>query len=377
MQSLEADFPWIRVHSLEILQHAENRTQFARMAELAGTTPRSVPTFIWCGRYSSGFADAQSTGRVLLVELAECFRERYGALPAGIAAEAPLETLEVPGLGGLDPSRYSLATLAVVLGALDAFNPCAFFVLLFLLSLLANSRSRARMLLVGGTFVLTSGLVYFAFMAAWLNLFQVLGGARVINLVAGVLALGIGLLNVKDWYRPRQGPSLGLSDPHRQSLFTRMRGLLDSERLPALLVGTLTLAVAANAYELLCTAGLPMVFTRILTLQELPGPQYYAYLVLYNLVYVLPLALIVGLFVFTMGRRKLRESEGRFLKLLSGMLMGGLGLLLLLAPSRLFDPLPSLAFIAGTVLLSLMVHRAFGDRFASASRETKGGKGRL
>ena len=95
------------------------------------------------------------------------------------------------------------------------------------------------------------------------------------------------------------------------------------------------LAIAANFYELLCTAGFPMIFTRLLTLQEANGARHYLYLALYNVIYVLPLLVIVLTFVRSMGRRQLSEREGRLLKLLSGLMMLGLGIVLLLAPDRL------------------------------------------
>jgi hypothetical protein len=89
--------------------------------------------------------------------------------------------------------------LTLVLAGLDAFNPCAFFVLLFLLSMLAHQKSRKRMLLIGGVFVLVSGLMYFAFMAAWLNVFQLFGHLAWVTLAAGALAVFVGAVNVKDF----------------------------------------------------------------------------------------------------------------------------------------------------------------------------------
>jgi hypothetical protein len=210
---------------------------------------------------------------------------------------------------------------------------------------------------VGGLFVLTSGLVYFAFMAAWLNLFQLLGGVRLLTLLAGLVATAIGALNIKDYYRPHDGATLGISKKNRERLFQRMRLLLNVQRLPTLLLGTLLLALAANSYELLCTLGLPMVFTRILTLEQLPTLHYYDYLALYNLVYVTPLAIIVGLFVLTMGRRKLTEGEGRFLKLLSGHMMVGLGLLLLIKPGLLNHPVWAGLLIFVAVVATLLAQR--------------------
>ena len=125
-----------------------------------------------------------------------------------------------------------------------------------------------------------------------------------------------------------------------------MRGLVNAASVPSMIAGTIVLAAAANSYELLCTAGFPMVFTRVLTLHNLSASAYYAYLVLYNIVYVVPLVVIVLLFTATLGSRKLKEEEGRRLKLLSGLMMLGLGSVLLAAPGLLDNVLTALAILA-------------------------------
>ncbi len=228
-----------------------------------------------------------------------------------------------------------LPVFTAIVAGLDAFNPCAFFVLLFLLSLLVHARSRARMALVGMTFVAVSGVLYFVFMAAWLNLFLVTDNLRAVTLIAGLIAVVLGALSAKDYFRPDLGPSTSIPDAAKPGLFARMRGLLSIDRLLPVMAATIALAVVANSYELLCTAGLPMVFTRVLTLNDLPTANYYGYLALYNVIYVIPLMAIVLGFVWTLGSRKLQPAEGRTLKLLSGSMMLGLGLVLVLAPQLL------------------------------------------
>jgi hypothetical protein len=129
-----------------------------------------------------------------------------------------------------------------------------------------------------------------------------------------------------------------------------------------MVIGAVTLAVAANTYELFCTAGFPMVFTRVLTLHDLPPSGYYLYLALYNVVYVVPLLAIACAFQVTFGSRKLQEGEGRILKLLSGLMMLGLGLALLLEPAWLSDIRSAgaiiLAALTATVLIAGCGHRA-------------------
>ena len=112
-----------------------------------------------------------------------------------------------------------------------------------------------------------------------------------------------------------------------------------------MLIGTVLLALVANSYELLCTAGFPMVYTRILTLNELSLGDYYLYLAAYNLIYITPLAVIVIVFALTLGTRKLSEREGRRLKLVSGLMMLGLGLLLLFAPTLLNNVLVAIGLL--------------------------------
>jgi len=228
------------------------------------------------------------------------------------------------------------------------------FVLLFLLSLLVNTRSRRRMLFIGGVFVFFSGAIYFLFMAAWLNLFLLAGVQEVFTLAAGAVAVAMAFINIKDFFMPGRGVSLSIPEAKKPGLFQRMRKLLQADNLPALTLGTVTLAVAANSYELLCTSGLPMVYTRVLTLEGLSGADYYLYLLLYNLIYVIPLLTIVLLFSLSLGRRKLQPKEGRLLKLLSGSMMLGLGAGLLLAPQMLSSITAVLAVILAALLVTVI-----------------------
>lgn len=319
---------------------------YVEMARGLGQEARSVPAFFVCGQMLTGYDDAEGMGARIL-GLARFCRQaaqaggsgavRADGNPAAVAG-ASGGTIDLPLFGTLETDSLSLPLFTLVIAGLDAFNPCAFFVLLFLLSLLVHARSRGRMLLVGGTFVLFSGLVYFLFMAAWLNLFLVVGGTPVVTAVAGVIALVIGIVNVKDYFWLHQGPTLSIPKQAKPGLFRRMRGLVAADNLGAMLIGTVALALAANSYELLCTAGFPMVFTRVLTLSTLSAVEHYGYLILYNLIYILPLLAIVLVFTFTLGSRKLSEDQGRVLKLLSGLMMLGLGVLMLAAPERLSDP---------------------------------------
>jgi hypothetical protein len=172
---------------------------------------------------------------------------------------------------GLRVRDLGLPLFTVVLGLLDGFNPCAMWVLLFVLSLLVNLRDRRKMAVIGATFVLVSGVVYFAFMAAWLNLFLLVGVSRSTQVVLAVIAGVIGALNVKDAVAIGDSLSLTIPASARPGLYARVRAIVTAESLASALAGVIVLAVLVNVIELLCTAGLPALYTRILTLHELPA----------------------------------------------------------------------------------------------------------
>ena len=280
------------------------------------------------------------------------------------AAETILDGRSGPGkvvlplLGELDTQSLSLPVLTIVLAAVDSFNPCAFFVLLFLLSLLVHSGSRRRMALIGGTFIFFSGAVYFLFISALLQVFLIIGGLPVITKAAGGVAMLISVINIKDFFFFKKGVSLGIPEETKPGLFRRMRELLKSTSTVSAVAGTAVLAAAANSYELLCTAGFPLVFSRTLTLHRMHPAGYYAYAALYCVVYAIPLLAILGVFIFTLGSRKLTEWQGRKLKLVSGFMMLFLGLVLLLDPSRLTDAWSAVLILLAALAASFLVIEA-------------------
>lgn len=351
LKELEKKYPGIRIRDFEVLKHPENLRLLESMSKSRKTEVAGVPMFFLGDRVFAGFD--QSVSR----EIEAAVRQELlsGVSPEAGAAGKRRETVTVPIFGTREVQGLSLPVFTLVVAGLDSFNPCAFFVLLSLLSLLVHAHSRTRMLLIGSVFVFTSGLFYFLFMAAWLNLFFLIGHLAYVTSVAGVIALGIALVNLKDFFYFKQGVSLTIPDTSKPKLFERMRNLLRTDSVPAALAGSIVLAAAANSYELLCTAGFPLVFTRVLTLHELSMPAYYAYLAFYNCIYVIPLASIVIFFVVTLGSRKLTEWQGRVLKLVSGLMMLSLSVVLLVNPSLLQDTLLSILLLAGALSLSLLV----------------------
>jgi len=375
-------YPALEIRDFEVWYNKKNAGVMAAMLQAQGLKSSGVPVTFVGDRVFSGFTE--QTRFSLAKQLKKCLEMSCGdpgdllrktappeqttpAKPFATATSAKARQTDkdtsviIPYLGELDARTFSLPLLTLIIAGMDSFNPCAFFVLLTLLGLLVHAQSRKKMLLIGGTFVFFSGFIYFLFMAAWLNLFLVMGHVAVITTIAGCVSLVIAAINIKDFFLFKQGVSLTIADSAKLKLFDRMRKLLRSSSLASIMTGAIVLAVTANFYELLCTAGFPMVFTRILTLNNLSPATYYLYLVLYNIVYVVPMAIIVLGFTYTLGKRQLTEWQGRVLKLVSGAMMLGLGAILIINPALLNSVLVSfiilMAAVGGSLLVAILAKK--------------------
>lgn len=356
LQQMEDSRPWLNVLWLQA-DSGDPRvaeTAFA-VAEEIGEGITGVPTFMFCGRMVTGFDGPEGVGAAIAAQVDACYANYMASAEAITTTTTEPAHVHVPVVGAVSAAEVSLPLFTVIVAGLDAFNPCAFFVLLFLLSLLAHTRSRSRMAVIGITFVAISGILYFVFMSAWLNIFLVIGHLKWITVAAGAIAIVVALLNLKDYAMPGGRGSLSIPESVKPRLFKRMRDLVAGDKLIPVLGATIVLAVVVNSYELICTAGLPMVFTRVLTLHDLSVPSYYGYLLLYNVIYVIPLLAIVLAFVWKLGSRKLQPEEGRTLKLLSGLMMLGFGGMLLVAPGLLEQVGVAVSILAGAVVITVIV----------------------
>lgn len=325
--------PWLRIVYRPVDHDANARDELIRLSQSAGIWPPGVPTFVFQNRMLVGFENAERTGPALSALVEPAAPVDRAALVEQRAA--PAESIASRWFGTLSVARLGLPLFTLAVGLLDGFNPCAMWLLLFLLSLLVHLQDRTRMAMVAGTFVLMSGAVYYAFMAAWLNLFLAIGLLTPLRIALGGLALFIGIVHVKDFFTHLRGFSLSIPESAKPGLYARMRAVVNAPSLLPALAAVSVLALVVNFVELSCTAGFPAMYTAILTQQALTPAAHYAYLGLYILGYIADDAMMVASAVIALSSRKLTEQAGRWLKLLSGAVMLALGAIMLLRPAWL------------------------------------------
>jgi hypothetical protein len=250
--------------------------------------------------------------------------------------ETGQETIKLPVLGEIDISKMGLLSLSIFIGILDGFNACAMWALCFLLTFLVASGSRKRIFLIGGTFIFVSGLVYFLFISAWLNVFLILGYMDIIRIIISVFAVVFGLVCIKDFFAFGEGISFIIPKKKRDEIVKKMKSVTDPKKtLTATILGVAVLAAGVNLVELLCTTGFPAVYTRILASHELPTLSYYFYLIVYITFYMLDDLLIFSVIILTLGAKKFPDKYKRLSKLISGLVILALGLIMLFRPELL------------------------------------------
>lgn len=247
------------------------------------------------------------------------------------------QALSLPFFGQVDVSKMSLPVLTIVLGAFDGFNPCAMWVLLFLIALLINTNSRKRMWLVAGTFVFVSGIVYFLILSAWLNLFLAISYINLTRILIGVLAVFVGVWQLKNFitYNPGVCKALGLKSRLENKLRSRAEKIVASPFTLAMIGGVVFLALGINLIEFFCSAGLPTIYTRILAMSDISSLSHYLYLLLYTFIFILDDIIIFSVAVIALSKLNFTEKYNYWTTLLGGILIFVLGLLLIFKPELL------------------------------------------
>ena len=367
----------VRVHRLELTHDALNRETLRSVARALAVDDSAVPFIVIGDRVFIGYLDDRSTGSQLRARVDECLsgtcrdvvapllaataaigsgaarrdsagagaagearapRGGEGALPAGAGSAASRTaalSVPLPLLGEVSLRELSLPAVTVLLAAIDGFNPCAMWTLVFLIGLLVGMQDRARMWTLGTAFIAGSAAVYFLFLAAWLNLLLFLGSVVWVRAAIGVVAVMGGLWHLREYARNDAAVCAVTAPEQRRRVFDRLKALASEKSFLLALAGILMLAFAVNLVEAVCSAGIPAVFAQVLALNPMPAWQHYAYLLLYVAVFMLDdLLVFVGamktLQLTGLGTRYVRASS-----LVGGLLLLALGAVMLLRPQWL------------------------------------------
>lgn len=247
------------------------------------------------------------------------------------------EEFTLPILGDVNAKSVSLPLISIVIGFIDGFNPCAMWVLIFLISMLLGMKNRKRMWALGLTFLTTSALIYLLFMVAWLKITLEMQSIMFVRLLIGLVALTSGVINLRSYLKTRN-EKVGCTvtnKEQRKKTMEKIKKFTSEKSFVLALVGVMTLAISVNFVELACSAGLPLIFTQILALNELTILEYSFYIFLYILFYLLDDIVIFVIAMITLKVTGITNKYNKYSHLIGGVLMLIIGLLMIFRPDIL------------------------------------------
>ncbi len=327
-EELKAEFPEAAFVYHDVTDPRENEL-FRQFAKKYGVPRLAVPATFFGGYHFIGFDSAETSGKQIEASLKAYFEGKESEKKE-VSAKSN-ETVSIPFLGNIDPQNYSIPALAVILGIVDGFNPCAMWVLVYLISLILSVNDRKKIWLLVGTFVLASGILYFLFMAAWLNVFLLLGYIRILTIAIGLGALYFGVTGIKEYMA---GGAVCKSDSSQGKTMGRIEKIVKSPVTIATLLGIIALAFIVNSIEFACSSALPAIFTYVLSISNLPAVQYYMYILLYDFFFMLDDLIIFSLAAFAINSA-IGAKYVKYCKLIGGIILVVLGFVLAFAPGLL------------------------------------------
>jgi hypothetical protein len=335
------------VVALELSARRENLELLQKVGRLLKADVSGVPFTVIGDHYVIGWQDEPTTGRVIEAAIGEARRRAAPDVVAELLtvpaptpphrADKPTvpETLTLPGFGQVNLKYLSLAAITVIIGGLDGFNPCALWVLVFLINLLLRLNDRKKMWVLGTAFIIASGAVYFLFMTAWLNILIFLGFIFWIRIIIGGVALLAGGYNLKEYLSDTSGACTLSHGARRQRTMDRLKETVTHPKFWLALAGIVLLALLVNMVELICSAGFPVVYLQILSLTPMPFWQYYLYLLLYIAIFMLDDIIVFVVAMVTLHLAGATTRYKRLSNLIGGVLMLLIGVLLIFKPGWL------------------------------------------
>lgn len=343
LNELLEKYPQVTLNYLEVTE-TENQKLLMKFGETYGDEVGAVPFLVIGEKRILGFSDAKTTGVEIEMAIKKELEKPSTDMIATIEQDSKESTksevaqevsVKVPFLGILNSSKTSLPLFTLGVALLDGFNPCAMWVLLFLISLLLGMENKRKRWILGLTFIFSSSLVYFLFLTTWLNFFMWIGFSNIVRFLIGFLAIYSGIKFVGEFFAKDSGCNVVEGNKNRRKILNTLKDVSQSKKLALAMLGMAGLAFAVNLIELVCSAGLPAIYTNVLSMSNLPSWEYYLYLFLYIVIFMLDDILVFVIAMITMQMVGIQSKYAKYSHLIGGILIFVIGILMLVRPDIL------------------------------------------
>lgn len=308
----------LNIYKFEVSKNEDNSKILKSVKELFEVNNQYVPFTVIGDEYIVGFSESTETTIESIVEkyLNEKTEKKYN----------------IPLIGEINGKEVSISLIAVILGFIDGFNPCAMWILLLLINMTISIKDRKKMLIIGLTFILTGGIIYFLSMLGIGLILDLTMVTTIRNLIA-LFAIILGLYNLYTFYKTRKENGCHVvKKEKRKNIISKINNITNKKNTILMILGTIILASSVNLVELACSLGFPTIFLELLTLNDITGISKILYLLLYILFYLIDDLAVFFIALFTLKTTGISTKYNKFVNLIGGILMITMGLLLIFKP---------------------------------------------
>ena len=353
LKRMSKKYSYLKIVKYEVWYNEENSTLLDKVFDAYKISVPGVPTTIIGDTFISGYDDTIGEKIERAIEYysshksddyvskikdgtfnVEDFPKENGFLKQEELSDKEM-SFKLPFFGKINLKSASLTTAAVIIGLIDGFNPCAMWILLFLISVLMGMKDKKRMWVLGITFLLTSALVYLGIMLSWIEIVVKITTVIWIRNIIAIVALIGGVINLKSFIKSNDSGCEVVDDKKRKKIFQKIRKFTSEKSFILAIIGIMGLAVSVNLVELACSAGLPIVFSELLALNHTSSIMRFFYTLLYVFFFLLDDLVVFFIAMFTMKVTGISSKYNKYSHLIGGVIMVLVGILLLFKPEWL------------------------------------------
>lgn len=353
LKRMSKKYSYLKIVKYEVWYNEENSTLLDKVFDAYKISVPGVPTTIIGDTFISGYDDTIGEKIERAIEYysnhksddyvskikdgtfnVEDFPKENGFLKQEELSDKEM-SFKLPFFGKINLKSASLTTAAVIIGLIDGFNPCAMWILLFLISVLMGMKDKKRMWVLGITFLLTSALVYLGIMLSWIEIVVKITTVIWIRNIIAIVALIGGVINLKNFIKSNDSGCEVVDDKKRKKIFQKIRKFTSEKSFILAIIGIMGLAVSVNLVELACSAGLPIVFSELLALNHTSSIMRFFYILLYVFFFLLDDLVVFFIAMFTMKVTGISSKYNKYSHLIGGVIMVLVAILLLFKPEWL------------------------------------------
>lgn len=355
LEKLKSKYSDIEIKKYEVWENKDNQKLMETVKEKMNVLDNGVPFTVIGSTYLIGYVDFYNEKIERIVNFYLDNSDKYSDIVFAIKGNTFKDnkvidefkknevktdaetTISMPVIGNVNLKNFSIETTAVIIGLVDGFNPCAMWVLLFLIGMLLGMKNRCRMWTIGITFLVSSALIYMAIMLSWINIIVNISTSILFRNIIAVIAIIGSIININSFIKERKKESgcNVVDSKKRKKIFSKIKRFTTQKSLALALIGVIGLAISVNVVELACSAGLPLVFTQILSINKVTGFKSFYYTFIYIIFFLLDDIIIFIIAMTTTRVAAISTKYNKYSHLIGGVLMFIIGGLLIIKPEWL------------------------------------------